>query len=414
MKIAISFRKINLTSFAILLGLVFLFAGNGSSLNLADNYLFFLIAIIIGFVEIALGGFRYPVRNIYLVSFLVGLLFWSLISGLISPYGDPGTVKTMLMYPVLLLVVLGTKQSEADIKLIEHGVIISSCVFSILVLFFGSNYLSSTSGKYTYIQTFGNHIIFEPNYLAFFVSLGFELAIILLLSNIKDKGKVIYNYIYIIISIVTLVAMFSTGARMTVVAALLFGITYISFVSNAKLKKRVIIVIIILLFLLTLAINTGILPDTMVARLFHQSYLDGSNAKRLTDWKYGIFAMFRNPFGYGPSVTTSIIQNLYGFHGDAHNTFITFGIYYGFIGFIALLGIYIYTLILVLKNKDYGYFSLLISMFFQANVLASQCTITFWMMLLLCFIKICFVYSNGTTLLFEKKLTNDEFSEDGI
>ena len=380
-------KKANLGSIAIALGLIMLFMGNGSALNLADNFLFFSIAIIIGVVRVLFNSFKLEIKDRYVTLFFVSMLILSLYGWLISPYADPGTAKTMIMYSVLFLVELGTPQAESDLKIIEYGTILASSIFSILVLFFGNYYLSVGTGKYTYIQNFGNRVIFEPNYLALFISLGFELAIVRIVDLISEKRRLEATLLGAS-AILQLVAMLRTGSRMTLVGIAFFCITYILFMKNQSLKRKILLIAVIMIVLLYIAIRIGILPETMVNRMFYSSYVDNSNLKRIFDWYNGLKVMLTNPIGYGPSLTTSIIQQLTGNHVDAHNTFITFGVYYGIIGFIGFIVLWIRTMKKLLGISEYGYYAMLISMIFQANILAAQCSVTIWIFFLLCCLKI--------------------------
>jgi len=381
--------KINVSTIAIFVGLVFLFAGNGSALNLADNFPMFLAAIIFGSITFVFTGrYKIVVFDKYLFWFLIIMFFASLFMGLISPYADSGTTKTMVMFPILILIVLIIKESDADVKVIEYGVVLSSCIFSYLLLFHGDYYLSMYTGKYTYIQSFGNHIVFEPNYLSLFITLGFEISIVLLVDNISRKSSFIFKILLSAMSVFQMIAMFRTGSRMSLVAVIIFSLVYIAFMKNKTLKRRLFAVVGIMIVFLIFSIESGLIPDTMIERLFHASYKDGSNLKRISDWSYGIKAIFENPIGYGPSITSNIIERLFGFRGDAHNTFITFGVYYGLVGFIAFIALWIYCALKLLKQKDYGWFAVLISMVFQANILATQCTISLWIFLLISMMKI--------------------------
>lgn len=381
--------KPNFSSIAIFIGLIFLFAGNGSALNLADNAPIFIVAIMLAICTfISTSGLKIIVFDKYCFCFLLITFLASFFMGILSPYSDAGTTKTMVMYPVLLLSILIINVSEKDVKIIEYGVVLSSCIFSFLLLLYGDYYLSINTGKYTYIQSFGTHVVFEPNYLSLFITLGFEICVVLLVDMISNRSAKLEKAIFTLATVIQMVAMLRTGSRMSLVAAAVFGFSYIAFMKNRKLKRRLLLIIGILIVVLMVAINMRLLPSTIVDRLLHSSYRDGSNMKRLSDWSYGLKAIWENPVGYGPCITSSVISSLFGFGGDAHNTFITFGIYYGLIGFIVFIVLWIYCAIKLLQEKEYGWFAILVSMIVQINILAAQCTIALWIFLLICMMKI--------------------------
>ncbi len=372
---------------ALCFALIFAFSGNGSAINFADNPVFFLIAILTGLAGIVWNK-KFCVTDPIIFWFLVWFMVYTVITGALSPYTDPGTFKTMVVAAGLVLVIVSTNFSWSDVKKIETSVIIGSSIFSILVLFFGHYYLSTGTGKYTYIQSFGDNIIFEPNFLAFFITVGFEITVIRLMQTLQGDRKFVRKLGIFLIASVQMLAMFRTGSRLSLVATVLFVVMYILFSKNKKLKKGLLAIVLVAIIFLFIAIVFHIIPESMVKRLFQVSYLDGSNLKRIADWLYGIKAMLSSVFGYGPVVTSNVIKDVYGFYGDAHNTFISIGIFYGIAGFILFILMWLHMMIQLASHKDYEYFSMLISVFFQANILPLQCTVMFWLFMLLVFMKI--------------------------
>lgn len=387
--------------YAICLGLILAFIGDGSIIAFSDNYIFYLAAMLLAAVSILTRN-KLSLPDPIIYWSMLGFLVCTLLVGGLSSHTDAGTFKTMIMASGLTVLMLFTKHDRSDVKKIENSIMIGSVILSVLILFFGGHYLSAATGKYTYIQSFGDKNVFEPNFTAFFLTMGFEIAAVRLMEALSDK-RTRSLIIFFAAAVIQMIAMLRTGSRLSLVAAVIFILAYLLFTKNVRLKKYAFIAVAFAGILLIMAALAGLIPESIMTRLFSSSYLDGSNMKRISDWIYGAKAMMSNVFGFGPVVTSDIIYGLFGFSGDAHNTFISIGIFYGPIVFTAFVGLWGYMLLRLLQYKEEAYAAMFVSLFFQANILPLQCTVTLWIFMLLVFMLICQHKREINKTLLEKK-----------
>ena len=369
----------------MMLGLVFLFVGSGAALGIADNYLFFVVAIICNFVDMALKK-KTKIKLSSFLLFSLLIIIFTIFYFIIGNY-DRGTALSLLLYAVLMISVLMNDYNISDAKMIINGAIISSVIFSLLIVFFGHEFLYTGTAKYTYTQSFGSKITFEPNYVGTLLTLGFCLAIYCAINSVSNRRKTSF---YILSVLVVLVGIFLTGSRSALVSLFLFSIIIIAFMKPSKLKRRLIIFVILLIVLTSILIITNVIPSNVYMRLLRTSYVDNSNLKRIADWNYGIKAIFDSPIiGNGSRLTLDIMMDKYGFHGDVHNTFLTFGVMYG----IPVLLILVYAIIKLCyrlyKYNDRILLAVFIAMVFEWNILACQLCVSTWVaiIIMLIFVK---------------------------
>lgn len=373
-------EKLHIGSISIFIGLIILFAGNGKSLEIADDYLFFVIAIGVNLMSILYqkGNFSFTYISFVLLYF-VGITWAYHISGV----SDRGTALTILLFLILILTSAFANYTKRDISILINGVIISSVIFSILVLFNGTPYLSDVTQKYSYTQTFGNRVQFEPNYLSIWIFAGFQFCIYKLLKNKEKIGKNKITILYIMCALITMIGMLRTGCRSVLISLIVFVICLFCLIKNKKIKKYIVITGIIFFLLLFLVFYFELIPSNIYNRLFKVSYNDGSNQRRILDWLYGLKAMIDHPFGMGPINTSYLLYSQYGYRYDAHNTYVTFGMYFGILGLILFILLTIMLLKYSWKYNEKVIFSIILSSIIQWNILACQCTVSMWIILLI-------------------------------
>lgn len=367
-------------SYLIAIGSVFLFVGSGAALGIADNYLFFLLAIITNIFE-ALQQKKSKIHlniiNTFFILVVVLTVFF-----MVSGKYDRGSALSVIMFAALFLSIDFDNFNSNDAIVIINGVIISSIIFSLLILLQGHEFLYRGTAKYTYTQTFGSKITFEPNYLGTIISMGVCLSIVLLVNYSTDKKKAL---IYVATAIISLVGVMLTGSRSAFVSVTIFGLMLVATMKRSKTKKRIILIIVLLFTLIFLLIALGVIPETIYQRMLASSYVDGSNKKRITDWSYGLKALINNPIvGNGPQPTLNIIMSQFSFHGDVHNTFLTFGVMFGVVPFILFIIWTINITARLFKERQRLLFSALVAMIFEWNILACQFTVSMWLMLIIC------------------------------
>lgn len=384
-----STSKVHFGSHFIVLGTICLFLGSGASLGIANNYVFFLIGIIVNVGEALL----HKKKAIHLNVINSFLLIVSLLTIFYVVYGkyDRGSALSMLMYAALLLSIDFNDYNKSDAVLISKGVVISAVVFSLLILFQGHEYLYRGTAKYTYTQTFGSQITFEPNYLGTIISMGFCLNIVLIGASSKEiKSKILY----ILSAVISLIGVMLTGSRSALVSIIIFGITIVLTMKRGKTRNRIIVAIILFIVIMAVLIALNVIPETVYLRMLGSSYVDRSNMKRIADWTYGLQSLIRSPlFGYGPQPTLSIIMSQFNFHGDVHNTFLTFGVMFGVVPFILFIILILNIVGKLYKKNNRLLFASLIAMVFEWNILACQFTLSTWLMLI-----ICLTYTTETSI----------------
>lgn len=375
-----SVEKTKFSSKLIFLGLIFLFLGNGQNIQIAGNAPLFIVATVCNALTLVL--FDKKIHSNYITYCLMILLVFNVIYWGIGTY-DHGIAMGLFLNLLLIITTMNTMNSNKDIKIIIDGVIYSSVIFGILLLLYGKGYSGAIYDKMTYTQTFGNHIEFEPNFLALVLITGFEFCVWAVIKSIdfrKRKNVILYS----IFAAITLLSSLMTGSRSVLITACIYGVLLILFMKNHKTRNKLLFVILLLIIVLIIAIQKGVFSQDIYKRLFENSYNDNSNGRRFENWQYGLKVMMDKPFGAGPFESSIILYTLYGYHNAAHNTFVAFGTYFGFLGVIAFAALPIGLAISAWKLKQRELFAMIISMIFEWNVLECQHTLSMWIFLLIC------------------------------
>lgn len=395
-------EKFHYGSIAIALGLIFLFAGNSPYLNIANNYFFFMIAITLNILLFIFKIRKFTINYTLVIMFLMAYITYTYECGGMS---DFGTSMSIIMCSILVISCLFAGYNKLDLKIIKSGLIISSFIFSVLVLFDGTVY---EGVKVTYVQNFGNHMTFEPNFLGFIMLCGCEIGILETLSNTNiTKFKI---FIYIFISGIITLGMLKTGSRSTLVSIAIFLVCIFLFTQTSKTKRKLFYILLFIFIVSLVIIKMDIIPENIFDRLFTESYDDGSNSKRISNWSYGIKAMLDHwIIGNGPKPTSDILYQLYGYTGDAHNTFITFGVWYGIMGFLVFILYIVYLIVKLWIQGNKIMVALLISMIFEWNIIACNSILGMWIIILICNIELSLKDANKK---FESNIKNSSVSED--
>ncbi len=374
--------KPHIGSILIAMGTVLLFIGNGAALGIADNYFLFFIAMISNFIEFILTKKKVISIDSTFVLAMVLLILTTLF--IIKGTYDHGSAMSISLYMMLIVSISLVRYNQIDAKIIIQGMIISSVIFSLLIIFFGEEYLYKGTSKLTYTQSFGKHITFEPNYLGVLLTAGFCFSVYNAIDDFQNKRKMITSISF---SMIAMVGAFLTGSRSAVVSILAFIILLINFMKSSEVKKRLLLLVGVLLLIGILLVVNKVIPESIYQRIFENSYMDNSNMKRIKDWDYGIKIMMLHPiFGNGPLKTSDIMIKNYGFRGDVHNTFLTIGVIYGIPIFFWFIIYIINIIVKLLKNNEKTLGAIIIAMIIEWNILACQYTVTTWLTIIVAFI----------------------------
>ena len=380
--------RLHIGSIFIALGTILLCIGYDEALGIANNFTFFAVAILCNVIEfLTRESKKISISPLFVFSIIL-IIVLDVIHMAFSSFSR-AAVMSIIFYLVLILSVILDSYSFRDARVISDGVIISSIVFTFLTMFLGRE-LYPGAGKYVYVQPFGEHVIIEPNYLGALMTLGFCLSVYHLMGPLRITHRIPVKFFYIISACIILLGIMLTGSRSALVSILLFAAAGILFMENSPIKRRLFILAAAGVTALLAMLFLGIIPDTVVSRMFNlSSYVDASNMKRIRDWLYGLKMMMREPLiGSGPELTQELLMDFYGFSGDAHNTFITAGIMYGlpvlalFIYFIANLTMRAY------KKRDTVMAAIMIAMIFEWNIIACQFTVSTWLTFIICMIMV--------------------------
>ena len=384
--------KAHAGSYFIALGTVLLFLGEDGALSIANNYLFYLAGILINLIDVLIK-WDYDIKLSPLFLFTSVLIVALDIVHMGFGIYDRGAMVSIVFYLLLVLSVMAADFNYMDAKVISNGVIISAVVFTSLIMFSGRE-LYPGSKKFTFVQWFGTHEVFDPNFLGALMTLGFCLAVYSVFGPVRHAFAPEFRIIYYISGGITLLGVVLTGSRSAMLSVCIFAMMIFVLMKPGTLKKRLYILATVGLFMLIIMIALGIIPRSLFTRVFSiSSYMDDSNRKRIKDWTYGIKLILDRPlFGNGPALTEDLIMYHYSFSGEAHNTFLTAGVMYG-IPLLLLVCLHIVRLIKKsLRKRDIIMVALMTAMLFEWNILPCQFTVTCWLTVV-----ICFIMGNTTT-----------------
>lgn len=373
-------EKACLGSWFIFLGLIFLFMGDGANIQIANNAPFFILSVAYSVFMIVFRNKKITLNFAtccLLILFVFTLFYWRM-----GKY-DFGTTMSLFLNIILILATSITSTNNKDIERIMKGIICSAVIFGLLLMFFGKGYSGAIYDKTTYTQTFGKKVEFEPNFLGLLLVTGFEFCVwaIIRKAETGDKNGIV---IYMACAAVTFISTLMTGSRSTLVVIAIYGILLICFIKNHRTRNRLLAAVLLLIVVLVIAVHTGLISQSIYARLFENSYSDGSNVKRLENWRHGLMVMRDHFFGMGPFNSAAISYALYGYPSAVHNTFIAFGAYYGVIGFLTFAIFIIVLAIRAWRFKQRELFAMIVSMIFEWNILECQHTLSMWIFIMIC------------------------------
>lgn len=361
--------------------LCFVFTCNHNALFISDYYIFILLYMVCAIIYIAMKNI--PLRVGLHQKIIVLLVLELVIVGIVNKqYLDRGVILSYLVWFCFYFIAMMMPCSQADIKIIINSFILGALACSLMVLFIKHEYIYAGSGRYT-IQFFDNEEI-DPNYLAEFLIIGGAFSV----SKLLLRKKTLLDIVLLVCgTLIITLAIFYTGSRAGVLAYILslIGI-FIKLCFNNRdvlsLKKVAIFMIIGLIVLIIVAL---VIPKDIYDRIFEMNLHDGSNSLRVQHWINALKCWSMQPiFGYGPALTKDLMINIMNHNGDAHNTYLTWLMQFGIVGFLLYFILFIDILKGLLNKENIVYLFILLGQVMASFIIANHLGISLWLTILLC------------------------------
>ena len=362
-------------------------------MELSTYWYFVLPVSIIGLLCI-IGNIRpatLPERIVW--RFLMWQPVVLLVTFLVMGMVNTAYLLSFTLYFIFFYVCIKIRLTNIEICKILNSYMLSGIIVGALLVTIPTSY-GHGEIRFT-LQLFSDHLI-DPNYLGAFMVFPYIIALAKLFF-VSSLRTILY---YLACAIILVVGIFLTGSRSALIASFI-GMFFIIFqFLKGGLNLKIIALCSFFLLIVTVLLSSFI-PENTYARLFMESYNDGSNASRVLYWKSGLDAFCQHPiFGYGYTSEMDAIKKVVRKEYIAHNTFIAILIHFGILGFsLYFHGVY-KLLTRILRYKEYILFGSLIATLQLAFVVSAQVSIFFWFPIILI---VCIVndmkYSNQRTLI---------------
>lgn len=363
-------KKVHLPILLFGIFIIGIFMCNHRFLGITEYYYFPIIILSIFLFKIK-KKFKLNYEHYLIIYFLIFLVL-NLIRYQVA--FNSGVFISYFLFALLFLIISLQKINKEDLRYLISCYIISSIIISLMIIIFRKE-LDGWQGTYRYTIKFINQVYIDPNFVGAFINIGAIFSFNRLL-NTKDK------LLYAIVTLIIMVAVFLTGSRGAMLGMFL-GIG-IMFVNKTSIKK---IILFITLSTIIFALIYIFLPQEILDRFFKNSYLDGSNLHRLKNWHMGILAFLKKPIiGYGLIDSGSILGRYLGYNSAIHNTYITWIVQLGILGFFPLFGICLNAIIKSIKLKSNVLKGVLISMFFTSIMIEQNLSLTFWIIIIISYL----------------------------
>lgn len=362
--------------------LVFVFYCNHKALFIADYYILLIIFLAVSFYYLLNNnvGLTFNLQFWCIIVLAIVMLVMSVINRSII---DKGTLISYLMWFLVYLFAIQIPVKKLDIVYLIGAFIVGALICSLLVIIFRHEYGFKGSGRFS-IAIFG-HEEMDPNYLASYLVIGGALSFYNAIGKDKTTKRKILLYICFFIISTAIILTGSRAGVLSYIICLCGCLPKIIYNNRNKFNPERLVGLMIVI-LIALGILIGFLPDNIKERIFHMNLQDGSNSLRLAHWKAALECFIQKPLlGYGPVHTVDILANVAGHKGDAHNTYLTYLLQFGIVGFLAC-AIIIVDILKKLLNKENIFFGfLLLGQLFSSMIIANHLGICLWMTLILCY-----------------------------
>lgn len=324
-KISLSVTSRGLMLLMLCLHCTFTFFNPDAYMGIADYFVFLAMYIVFSVFANKKLVLKQDVK--YVLA-LICYLMISLMNAASQGIFSTGYFFSYAIYLIVMMIMLSQDYTEIEIKRLINAYVISAVVIAVLLFVQRYDYYGSGNERHTIkILT---HDVFDPNFLAAFLVAPAILAF----------SKIVYHFSFrnMIAFLVIIAGILYTSSRGAFLSAIMgIGIVILGFFRESKSGKHMMIVAFVLLLGCFLVVE--FIPNNSLIRIINfKSYYDGSNAKRLLDWKLGMMAFFKRPIlGYGLQGEMSIIKKALGMNYISHNTFIAFLLQFGIAGFSIIL-----------------------------------------------------------------------------
>lgn len=375
-----NFFKLHLNIQIFCLAIVFMLFEGGGYFGIGGYYAPVIVLVIISaFMTVFHYGMIFRQEHFYIsILFIIMILH---LNASVEYIDSSRLIWGYILFFVMFFALVLYKAQIEDLKYIKTSIIISAFIISFFIIIMRKEY--AVSGRYTLD-------IFEPtdpNHLASFLTLGFILSI----KEVFYSLKKIKKNIYILCSLVVLIAILFTGSRGAFIS-IIFSVPILFF--TKPIKMFIGIFFIIIMFMLSFFI----LPDYLTNRFIRESYNDDSNKIRVMLWNNSIDKIKEHPItGYGAIRS----RNITGI-GAAHNTFLAFALHFGLVGLLMILLI-LWKILRNCLNKDmYLFLAIFVNLIINSIILENTNTMPFWFTLTFLIFAINFKVSNPKISLWDK------------
>ncbi|MDU7967004.1 MAG: O-antigen ligase family protein [Paeniclostridium sordellii] len=379
--IVIGKERISITTLILGIFICSVFLCNDRYLGITEYY--YIPIILIMFLSLYYLRHKIVVRIEHV--FCILLIFYMCINLIRYNYSlDKGVYISYIAYLIMFLLLTMKNINAREIKFLLNCYIFASCIFSLYIIIFRRE-LDGWIGTYRYTVQLLNGVYIDPNFVGAFINISAVITFNRILAQ-KKKG------LNAVLTAITAYATFLTGSRGAMIALLMgCGIAFASY-NKLKIKRIMIGILFILIigFLLYM-----VMPEGTLERMFIDSYYDGSNITRFTNWALGIKSFFMKPiFGYGFVNSVDILINSFGYGHAIHNTYIVTLSQFGIIGSIPIVLILVNLIIQIKKLNICVLYSILVPSLFTAIIIEQNLAINFWFILTILYLIKIFIEKN--------------------
>lgn len=321
--------------------------------NLGTYYLFLILVAGFSFLYIVITKFRFRIGISQLVVHTAPLVV-IFLSYFLNPYDD--AFKAYLLTFTVLFLLCMVDFSKHQIDFLTKSYIISAVIFSIVMLI-QHKLPYAEYGILRYGIYFGENKFYDINFTAAYILVPNLIAFCRFIDGNKR---------YLLLWLLTTIPIIMTGSRGAIVPMILFIVYKLYKLFKLGIDRSISFRYIISFGIFVLVLLFFI-PREILQRLFVQSYVnDGSNVKRLMEWRLAFNVFSERPFiGHGMIATTRLLSQIKQ-GTTAHNSLGVYLINFGIVGTIAFMTQMFQIIANLRKNiKDYAmiYYAWLFSMF---------------------------------------------------
>lgn len=364
-------KKISMNIMFFGICMIFIFACNNIYLGITEYYYFPVISIIFSILYFFKKNIKMKLEH-WCGIFIIYYIFVGCLK--INITLDSGVLLSYVVLILLFLFITLKKVNKREIGFLINCYIISAVIISLNIVIL-RNEFNGWVNTYRYTLKFLNNTYVDPNFIASFLI----VPAIFSFNKIVRKKNNFKIYLNLLIFLLISIAIFLTGSRSALVALALGVILILIYYRDIKSLS----IFFISMCLIIIAM-VNILPSGTIDRMFINSYLDVSNITRINNWIHGFKAFSKNPIlGYGCVDSNTILINVFRYPHAIHNTYITFLVQLGLIGFIPLMIIIIKAIIYSFKKGYRLLIAIIFPLIFASTIIEQNTSITFWSTLII-------------------------------